>query len=373
MVIYVGMYCLTRPLSIALENRAGFLMDTWFAYMAVRLVLTDRASVASFVKTTALVLAPLALFGVVEAVAHWQPFLLLKRFRPWSTIAIGERDDIEIGAEGRWGFSRATGPFSHSIMFGLCFVMFLPMIWALRRERGQWSKLAYPFSAVTLIGAVSSMSSGPWVASGATIFFLMVERYKRWVKQGLIALAVATILAGTVSNRPFYHVIVDYANPLGGSGWQRARIIDCAIEDFDEWWLAGYGGQDPGWGPRTGMGHTDLNNEFLMAGVEYGIWGMAALIAVYASAMKVVIRAHKPPTDPQLQSWAWSIGASIIATAIAGMGVSFFGAPTMLFYLIIGLAGSLNSLQREVLVSQKVSCLHVKRRPDCEIFQGAST
>jgi hypothetical protein len=364
MVVYVVMFCITRPLLPALENRAGFLMDTWFTYMAARLILTDRASLVSFTKATALVLASLAIFGVIEAVTHWQPFLPLKRFRPWNTpveTPVVGRAVTSVVSEGRWGFARATGPFSHPIMFGLCFAMFLPLIWALRRERDQWSKLAYLFSATTVIGALSSMSSGPWVTVMAVGFLLMMERYKQWVKRGLVVLAILTVLAEFASNRPLYHVVISHANPVGGSGWQRAKIIDCAIEDFDKWWLAGYGGRDPGWGPRTGMGHTDTNNIFIWSGVQYGVWGLAALCAVYATAIATAVRVHNSLNDTDLQSWVWAVGVSLFATIIAGMGVSFFGSPVMLLYCIFGIVGSLNNLCREITVPGHLSSLQLHR------------
>ena len=33
MIVYVGTYCLAVQISTAIENRGGFLLDTWFAYM----------------------------------------------------------------------------------------------------------------------------------------------------------------------------------------------------------------------------------------------------------------------------------------------------------------------------------------------------
>jgi len=375
MVIYVGMYLITRPFWPAFENRGGFLMDTWFTYMVVRLIITDRAAMVSFLKATGIVLAALAMLGVIEAVTHWQPFMPLRRFRPWNPIVTDEGEAAaatnEVVAQYRWGFSRAIGSFGHPIMFGLCFIMFLPLFWALRHERRPGRMVAYLFSTAAVVGALSSMSGGPWFALGVTLFLLFMERYRHWIKQGLILFVIACVLAEIGSNRPLYHVIVSYANPLGGSGWQRAKIIDCAIEDFDKWWLAGYGGQDPGWGPRTGVGHTDPNNLFIASGIDYGIWGLIALCTVYVSAFAGVVRVYKSTSAPHLRAWAWAVGVSIIATAIAGMGVTFFGAPDMLLYCIFGLAGSLSNLQREVLVSQKGSYLHATRRPDTGILEGA--
>jgi hypothetical protein len=363
MVVYVVMYLFTRPFWPALENQGGFLMDTWLAYIVVRLIVTDRTALTSFVKATGFVIAALAVLGIIESVTHWQPFLPLMRFRPWAQISIREFPP-------RWGFARAWGPFGHPIMFGLSFIIFLPLFWALRNERFSDRTAAYWFSAAAVVGALSSMSGGPWFALAVTLFLIVMEKYRQWIKQGLILLAVAAVLAQIGANRPLYHVIISYANPLGGEGWQRARIIDCAIEDFDKWWLTGYGDQDPGWGPRTGTSLTDCNNLFVATGIEYGIWGIVILCIVYASAIAGAVRVYRSTSDPHLRSWAWAVGVSIIATIIAGMGVTFFGSPQMLLYCIFGLAGSLSNLHRETLVSQESSHRYATRRPGTQILGG---
>jgi len=336
MLVYVVMYCITHPLQESLENRSGLLMDTWFVYLAARLIVTDKTALTSFVKGVGVVLGVLAILGAIESYTHWQPFLTLRRFRPWDTIV----DAQVIEARIRFGLARAAGPFSHSIMFGSCFVMFLPLIWALRRERGYWGKLAYLLSAIAVLGALSSMSSGPWSMLFVVIFCLVLERYKRWTKPLLIALAAFCVLIAVASNRPFYHVIFSYANPLGGAGWQRAKLIDCAIEDFGDWWLAGYGTREVPWGRQTGMGHTDCNNEFILAGIKYGMLGVIALAATLAMAFRGLVRAFKETTDEELRSFYWAMGSALVGVIAIWQGVSFFGQSTMLFYCLLGTIGS---------------------------------
>jgi hypothetical protein len=333
----------------ALENRSGFLMDTWFVYIAVRLIVTDKEILTSFIKGTSIVLATLAILGIFECVTHAQPFLQMKRFRPWNTL-IGETI-----VEGRWGLSRATGPFSHPIMFGACFVMFLPLIWALRHQRGYWGKLAYPLSGMAILGAISSMSSGPWGTLVVVIFCLVLEKYKRWLKTVLVGLAVLCVLAAVGSNRSLHHVLFSYLNLGKGDWYQRARLIDVAIERIGQWWLAGYGGRDPGWGPRTGMGHTDGNNEFIMAGIDYGIWGVIALCSVLAVAIRTLVRMHNLSNDTVLRSWFWSLGTTLVATIVAWQGVSSFGQMPSIFYCILGVVGS-----APILVSEETASLKIR-------------
>lgn len=331
MVVYVVMFFATRLLSMALENRGGFLLDTWFAYMAARFCITTREGFIAVVKCVGILLAPLAILGVVEAFTGWQPYLPFTQYCPW-------REGI-LTTEPRTGLNRAIGPFGHPIMFGACFAMFLPLIYSLRHQKN-WRNLAYIFSAVAIIGVLSSMSSGPWSMVVAAALCLAVERRKHWVKPLLIFFVISCIGIGIISNRPFYHPIAQYMNPIGGTWWHRCKLIDCAIADFGEWFLLGYGGRDPGWGQYLGSGHTDVTNQFILNGVQYGMLGVIALCAVLTVAFSGLIRLHNSANDPKLKSLAWAFGSSLVATIVVFFSVSFFGQMLSLFYCLLGMIGS---------------------------------
>lgn len=334
MLVYVMMYCITRPLQESLENRSGFLMDTWFVYLAVRLIVTDKTVLTSFIKGVSIVLAGLAVLGAAESITGQYYFLGLKRFRVWNT-PVGD-----MIMERRFGFGRANGPFSHSIMFGSCFVMFLPLIWTLRRQRGGWGTLAYPLSAIAVLGVISSMSSGPWGMLMVVILCMALEKYSRRLKAVLVWFVILCISIEVVSNRPFYHVLLEFSNLGKGDWYQRAKLIDSGIKTIDEWWLAGYGGKDPGWGAATGMAVTDCNNEFLLKGVQYGMLGVIALAGTLAMAFRGLVRAFKETTDKELRSLYWAMGCALVGVIVIWQGVSFFGQPTMLFYCLLGTIGS---------------------------------
>ena len=331
MVVYVVTTFILQPFYESLENRAGFLMDTWFAYMVTRFIITGIPEFVTVVKWIAVSLAPLAFLGVIESVTGRLPFALL----------CGDSSYFaHITHYGfRFGFTRAVGPFSHSILFGCAFAMFLPLIWHIRREEG-WRALAYVLSVTAVIGTMSSMSSGPWIMMIAAIFCLVIERHKYLIMPVLVLFVISCIFLAIAANRPFYHVIVSYANPLGGSGWHRAKLIDLAVEHFGEWWMFGYGGQDPGWGESLGMGKTDITNEFVLAGVKYGVAGVVALVGVLAAAFRALMDSYKWSTDLRVKSLYWSLGCTLVSVVITWMSVSFFGQVMPLFYCILGMIGS---------------------------------
>ena len=332
MVAYTVPFFLTQPFWQAFENRAGYLMDTVLAYTVVRLVITDYAKIVKIIKIVSILLVPLAIIGVIEALTGIRPFgMLLERSEMFSYLS-------NYGT--RWGLSRAFGPFSHSILFGCTFGLFLPLTYYLRNISGSWRHYAVILSLFTVAGAMSSMSSGPWVMLGIVFVCLAMEKSKKWIKSIIIFMIISLILVEIISNRPFYHVIASYANPLGGSGWHRAKLIDLAIEHFDEWWLVGYGAEDPGWGQTLGMAKTDITNEFILAAVRYGIWGFAALCTILTVVFQYMIHIYKKTTSRAIKSLAWAFGSVFIALIVCWMSVSFYGQLIPLFYCVLGLAGS---------------------------------
>lgn len=353
MVVFVGTYCITQvfPLAQTLEGRGGFVMDTWCAYLAARFIVTDRTKLISIIKCISVALIPLAILGVIESVTGWQPFAPLWRFSPWV------REGARFVSEGRYGFARAVGPFSHAILFGGVFAMFLPLIYYLRHEKGDWRSLTYVILVIALLGALSSMSSGPWVMVIVVIFCLVMERHKKFAKPLFILLVFSCIFIGIASNRPFYHVIASWANPLGGASWHRAKLIDLAIEHFNEWWLVGYGAKDPGWGPELGMGITDITNEYILKGVRYGILGVIALCAVLAKAFRDLISTYRRLTHPAMKSLCWAFGSLLFSVAVAWMSVSFFGQLSTLVYYSLGMIGSICSPNFNWQVPNRISRL----------------
>jgi len=333
MVVYVGVNLITLPLSSALENRSGYVMDTWFAYMAARLVITDKATIISVLKFVSIALIPLAVLGMVESATGWQPFAVLKQFRPW-----GLPEDFI--ARIRMGFYRAMGPITHPIFFGCAQAMFIPLVFGLRHQRGGWRLFAYVSTGFVLLGTLSSMSSGPWLMAIMAIFCLIMEKYKAWVKPMLIFFIISCGIVQVISNRGVHHVIASYADLTGGSGDHRAKLIDLAIEHFTEWWAIGYKGLDPGWGPKLGMDHTDVTNTFILNGVYYGILGVIALCGVLVVGLRIVIRLHNSSDDPQLKSWAWVLGSWFIIVIAGFLSVGFSGQAETLFYIILGMVGS---------------------------------
>jgi len=329
----ISLIAWNQPTEAVLENRLGAAMDTFMAYFLVRLCITNRESVLTSLKWIAIMLVPLAFMGAFESYTGLQVFAKLKIYCPWYTPR-----EVEINP--RLGFYRAGGVFANAIMFGASFAMFLPLVFWLRKLEGIWHKLGYVLSLIVVVGAFSSMSSGPWMMVLIICGFLILENVKRLLIPILITFVIGCFVVGIISNRPFYHVIASYANPVGGSGWHRAKLIDCAIEDFDKWWMVGYGGKSPDWGKSLGMAWTDITSEYIMFGVKYGILGIIVLCGILGVSISLLKKAYNYADDPSLESLYWALGTVIGTLIISFNAIALFTQAFTLFYCILGYVGS---------------------------------
>ncbi|UCD51004.1 MAG: hypothetical protein JSW27_26200 [Phycisphaerales bacterium] len=323
------------PTMKVLENRGGFAMDTVMAYFIARFCIRDYRSLVTVAKWVTPVVIALAILGILESSYGIQPFFALRKYCPWRSAGGGLTTNV------RSGYFRAVGPSGHPILFGASFVMFLPLLWSLRHESGPWKTRAYIAVAFASIGALSSMSSGPWMMLFMIAGAFMLEKHKGAVKPMLWFGIASCFVVDILSNRTFYHVMASYANPIGGSGWHRARLIDLAIERFGEWWLLGYRGEDPGWGSRLGMAFTDITNNYIMMGVFYGVWGMIGLIGTMAAATIMIVRAHNQSKDKKFQSWCWAYGSLLAVLAISFTSCTFFDQSQTYFYAVLGIIASM--------------------------------
>jgi hypothetical protein len=323
------------PFIQVLATRCGSLMDDFFAYLVARFCIRNITDLVTAIKWIGITMIPLAVLGIVESLTGWMPFVPLRIYCPW--------DSEIIQTAARFGFFRANGPSGHPIIFGASFAMFVPLTYSLRHRGGILRNLCYFMAVMAVLGTLSSMSSGPLVLLLVMIVCLILEHFKQLVKPLIIFGIVSCLCISIISNRTIYHVLASYINPFGGTGWYRAKLIDLAIEHFNEWWFLGYGGLDPGWGPALGSRWTDITNHYIMYGVMYGIWGVIALVGILVTSLIMIIRCYKTETDPMLKSCFWALGSLVVSFMIAFNSFTLFAQSGILFICILGIIASLSS------------------------------
>jgi hypothetical protein len=325
------------PTGKILENRSGMMMDTFLIYWVYRLSLRDLASLSRFLKVLPLILIPLAVMGLMESITGYLPYTELMKYCPW------ERPGLGVWTP-RMGLMRAVGFAGHPIMFGILFVMFIPLFYSMKHLylRKEW---CYFCLLMLMVGCFSSMSSGPWMMGLVLLFFLYLEKKKGWIKPLIGMFILLVLLVAILSNRPFYHVFFSYLNPIGGTSWHRAKLIELAIQHFSEWCLYGYGGVDPGWGPALGARWTDITNHFILIAVDYGLVGFVFFLTLFVYSIYSLRAVYRSAGPGFLKTLCWAYGSMMAMFLITLNSCTLFDQTRSLLFFQFGVIGSILNLR----------------------------
>jgi hypothetical protein len=334
--VYTATLLCTTPAGDTLKNQSGFVLDTISPYFAARLTMANRNCVVTLIRGTTVILLLLSVMGVMEAITRTSPYDPLKKYSLAGRVARTN--------EQRYGFLRAQGPHSHSIMFGMSLATLIPLTSLLRQEPPPCRRLSYVAFAVVSLGVFSSLSSGPILQYAVVLVWLVLERWPGFEKILLLSVAAACVAIEIVGSRSFYYVLSDLAfDPV--SGYYRARLIDVAISHLPEYWACGYGlARDPGWGPEIiGIDITDTVNQYVYVACVHGLPGLLAFVAPFCVVIPQLRRMGRLATDRWSQSCFWGASLCLIGLVVMFWTVCVFGVMISITYCVLGLGASLCS------------------------------
>lgn len=270
-----------------------FDMLTWFLlpYIAAKAVVEPMDQRVPFMRRIVLLLAAIAVISVYEFRMGMTPFqFLLSRFFPfqgtgWVTTF-------------RWGFARIAGPYGHSILCGLLFVI------AYRIHRWlEWNHCwerrfqSLPFSIdkglllriILIAGALMSMVRGPWIGGilGGAVALIGNSRNPRRgaIRIGLIALAIAIPVGAA-----FYsYVSVGRANATSTaqeSAAYRKELVDKYMGIAEDHAWLGYGRNNF---PQV-PGMPSVDNYYLLLALWHGFTASALLLILLFSIITRLFR-----------------------------------------------------------------------------------
>lgn len=312
----------------ALVSRLGLFYDALGLYVLLRIFIQGNDSLQNISKIVMIVLAPVALEMVFEAVTGRNNFSFLG--------GVGEMCEV------RSGKIRAQGPFSHSILAGtvgaVCWPLLLPF-W--KRQR----KLALLGLVVSATIVLASKSSGPIMTTGFVCIGLSIWKIKQHTSK--LRWAALAILVGLnmVMKVPVYYLLARIDLTGSSTGWHRAELINAAITHLDEWWFAGTDytrhwmptGVD--WSPN----HTDITNHYIKMAVIGGLPLMISFIWVLVVAFSFVGKALKVSRGAPFEDrfMIWTLGAILFGHSLTFVSVTYFDQTIMFFLMILAAIGSL--------------------------------
>jgi hypothetical protein len=353
-IIADAVYMLAQSFTVGdipavIKVRSGIMMDTTFAYFSVRLIINNRAVLVHFVKVAAAILVVMAFLGAFEAITTISPYKGLMKYHFYADRVLGANKFatkeviVGHGHEERLGFFRAQGPHGHPIIFGASFAVLLPLVWKLFYHT-RWRHWRIPVCGVIVVGGASSNSSTSFGGLLAALAGLTFERLERWGKLFVVLAVLSCLFVEFYSDRPFYTVLFSRLSIGGGSGYARARLVDAAVKHLPEYWLAGYGFRDPGWGPEVGgADYTDPCINYVYLAIMYGIFGLLAYLAIVFNLLFSLWRKYRRSVEIIDRNICWALIASILVILTLDLGVAPFGVLPSLYSIIFGIGGSVIS------------------------------
>ncbi len=324
-----------------LENRAGGFFDIALPYFAVRTIITEKQQYVLFLKAILWIIALLAIVACYESITGHNPLDFGRNIKH---------------ADPRWGFDRAITAFGHPIYLGVFFAMMGALCAGLLRSISQNAFLYKIGIGLSIMGILSTMSSGPLLAAMAGVLFIAFYHLRKHWKIAIIVIVLMCGLVEMISNRHFYQVI-DRLAFNSRTAWYRTRLIEVAIWEggMRGHWLAGYGFAEPGWGPRIDRRkHTDMVNHYLLILCRYGLIGFIPFCAIIVVAFKTLFY-YLGKVIYESDRWLiWCLTASLFGIIVGCNSVSLFGQPINAFYIIIAFCATLPSIYDKAVLYKAI-------------------
>jgi hypothetical protein len=311
-----------------LIERCGLVLNVLGAYLYARAFTGGEDFVMTLAYWLAIVMIPLSAMLTLEQVTGRNAYAML-----------GSRSE---GASMRNDGFRAKGPFGHAITAGTATAVTLPfMIFLWRRK-----KVLGTLGALAAVGgALATASSGPLAALAVVIGLLVFWRWRQHLRPVRLAGFALLVVMHFTMSRPIWYLIARIDLVGGSTGWHRSSLIDRAIRNLDEWWLAGtdvtrhWMHSGVTWNPN----HTDITNYYLQLGVLGGLPLLLTLVAIIAVALMCLeaslplLRGHAP--DEEFASWC--VWTAILAHSVSFLSIAYFDQSYAGFFLLVGAAPGL--------------------------------
>jgi len=323
-----------------LEWKAGGLFDLVLPYFAARVIVRDKEQYISLLKSVMIMSAPMVCLGLYQSLTGINVAAPLLKHAAW-----GSADNYLVMT--RFGFYRANVTLGICIHYGLFFSTMGAACIGLKGVIRHHRVLYRAGMAVMVLGVLTSMSSGPFLALLLSVAFVLSYKYRYMWRQALVVFVLMAAFVEVLSNRHFYNVLAGLTMDAR-TAWYRARLIDVVLfeKGMAGHWITGYGyGVDPGWCAVIDQrNHTDLCNNYIAILSFFGLVGLVPYLAMLWGAFKDLAESFKAACSDRDRKLVWALSASMFGMVGVMNSVGLFGKINTLFFIVLGFCGCMPAL-----------------------------
>lgn len=313
----------TESFMVVLENRSGRLVETILPYFLCRFIVQTKQSLLSFLKTLVLISLPLGILGVLESSTGYN--------------FIGTS-----GPQWRDGHYRAYGTFDVHIGFGLFFAAVAPICIGLWYQSVYSRLLLVIFFINSLMGLMSSWSSGPIFSMYSSISFIILYPFRKLWPLFLISSIGLYVLIDVLSNSTPIEAVTRFG--LSASTWEyRIDLYKYVFQGgMENHWLYGWGlvGLDSD-NDRFPWPMKDMTSLYVSELVRYGLISfflLVLLIAYYYYCISVAFKKTYIEPDRFL---IWCFCSVLFGWNISLATVNTVGQIITLYFIFIAICSNL--------------------------------
>lgn len=334
---------------LAQNLMATMILSVLFPYILAKSIESAGLRI-DFAKVIVIVLAIISFLLLLEMVTNpkytlWQRFL-------GSFFGSGWTRDIET----RWGFTRAEGPFGHSIYAGLImFVGFRLQRWLEWNQawpaKMKWLPRQFPpaktLTLILLLGAIAPLARAPWLSAILTaIIIFVLAIIVSWFKQPsqrflvIATLFIGVIVSGLVAKTAFEQFVsVGREEALESSRERqtiayRFELYTTYGEIILDKWVLGWGRK--GW-PQD-KAQWSIDNTFLLLALNHGLIAVVCLLLLFLYLpLRLFFRViQQPATAPPNRGLDLTLFGILIGTGFCLATVALGGAHQTLLFVLFG-------------------------------------
>lgn len=309
----------------ALVNRAGLLFDALGLYWLFRQKIRSWADIKFAFTVLAFCVVLMAPLIAIEASTGRNPFVLMGR------VITKEREER----------LRCQGAFPHSIMLGLFCGILVPgfLTFAMLNKK---NILYWLGAAAAVFIVIASASSTPLMVMAVMLLGLAFFKWRRYTPKAALAVIVMLTALHVVMQAPVWHLMARVNVVSGSTGYHRYKIIDQAIEHFDEWALIGSRST-----AHWDWGTEDITNQYILEGVRGGLASLIFFLIMLYIAFKISLESSLISQTLDQQRISWCLFIIMVGNGVGFLGVSYFGQMIMLWYMMLAQTSMLFEIRLE--------------------------
>lgn len=320
----------SSPAAESVESFGRRVLVGGVPYLVGRYVGSRPAVFNTFLRQLMGIMAVLALFLILESV-----FRFNIHSKIWFEPYTPHKDT-------RLGLTRAYGWTDHSIMLGVSYAIFVPVMMVAALEKmGKLGNYRWLKLGLLLVGVFTSLSTGAWMPAFLAMALVGWDYLKvfkpstRWLIMSVGSVSTYLVLE-VLSGRPLMRILMMKMHLSDPHAWHYRWSLYQRVYDVmpgHEWF--GHGLNTPG--SLANSWEYSIDNNFLVVLMQYGRMGLTLWLAVGASVLIYGWKTVWKASDMPYRRVARAVMFAIVTICLTQFSVALFSTAEMLYWLFLGL------------------------------------